>query len=63
MRNNVGDSYQTACHAVDLGKLEEIEGKADKRYTGLIVHALQRSAIRNLACRSSRARRNGDQRP
>jgi integrase len=45
---NLRKSWQIACDAVGLGKLEEIEGKADKRYTGLIVHDLRRSAIRNL---------------
>lgn len=31
-----------------LGKLEKIEGKKDKRYTGLIPNDLRRSAVRNL---------------
>lgn len=45
---NLRKSWQVACDAAGLGKLEEIDGKADKRYTGLIVHDLRRSAIRNL---------------
>jgi hypothetical protein len=31
-----------------LGKLEEVEGRLDPRYTGLIIHDLRRSAIKNL---------------
>ena len=34
--------------AAGLGTLEEVEGKPDPRYHGLIVHDLCRSAIRNL---------------
>jgi integrase len=32
----------------NAGTLTEVEGKPDPRYTGLIVHDLRRSAIRNL---------------
>lgn len=45
---NLRKAWQVACDAVELGKLEKIEGKKDKRYTGLIVHDLRRSAVRNL---------------
>lgn len=45
---NLRKVWQKACVAVGLGMLEEVEGKPDKRYTGLIVHDLRRSAIRNL---------------
>jgi integrase len=45
---NLRKAWQTACDAVGLGKLEKIEGKKDKRYTGLIPHDLRRSAVRNL---------------
>jgi hypothetical protein len=34
--------------AAGLGKLEEVEGRPDPRYTGLIIHDLRRSAIKNL---------------
>jgi integrase len=45
---NLRKAWHTACAAVGLGRLEKVEGKRDKRYTGLIVHDLRRSAIRNL---------------
>jgi integrase len=45
---NLRKAWRTACDAVGLGKLEKIEGKKDKRYTGLIPHDLRRSAVRNL---------------
>jgi hypothetical protein len=32
----------------ELGKFIEVEGKTDPRYTGLIIHDLHRSAIKNL---------------
>ena len=32
----------------DWGSLTEVEGKPDPRYTGLIIHDLRRSAIKNL---------------
>jgi len=31
-----------------LGALTEVEGKAEPRYDGLIIHDLRRSAIKNL---------------
>jgi integrase len=31
-----------------FGNLTEVEGKADPRYTGFIIHDLRRSAIKNL---------------
>jgi len=45
---NLRKIWQTACAAAGVGTLTEVEGKADKRYTGLLVHDLRRSAIRNL---------------
>jgi integrase len=45
---NLRKAWRVACDAVGLGKLEKIEGKRDKRYTGLIPHDLRRSAVRNL---------------
>jgi integrase len=45
---NLRKHWQNACSTTGLGQLEEIEGKRDKRYTGLIIHDLRRSAIRNL---------------
>jgi integrase len=45
---NLAKAWQKACAAVGLGKLEKVEGKKFKRYSGLIVHDLRRSAIRNL---------------
>jgi integrase len=45
---NLRKAWQKACVAAGLGVLSEVEGKADPRYTGLIVHDLRRSAIRNL---------------
>jgi hypothetical protein len=45
---NLRKAWRTACDAAGLGKLEKIEGKKDKRYTGLIPHDLRRSAVRNL---------------
>ena len=45
---NLRKIWQTACAAAGLGTLTKIEGIADPRYTGLLVHDLRRSAIRNL---------------
>jgi len=45
---NLRKVWQTACAAAKLGTLTEVEGKADPRYTGLLIHDLRRSAIRNL---------------
>jgi hypothetical protein len=36
------------CSVAGLGKLEEVEGRPDPRYTELIIHDLRRSAIKNL---------------
>ena len=45
---NLRKVWQTACAAAKLGTLTEVEGKADPRYSGLLLHDLRRSAIRNL---------------
>jgi integrase len=45
---NLRKVWQRACVAAGLGTLTEVEGRRDKRYTGLIVHDLRRSAIKNL---------------
>jgi integrase len=45
---NLRKVWHKACSAAGLGKLEEVEGRPDPRYTGLIIHDLRRSAIKNL---------------
>jgi integrase len=45
---NLRKAWQKACVAAGLGTLTEVEGKSDPRYTGLIIHDLRRSAIKNL---------------
>jgi integrase len=45
---NLRKAWQKACVAAGLGTLTEVEGKAAPRYTGLIIHDLRRSAIKNL---------------
>jgi integrase len=45
---NLRKEWCKACAAAGLGKLTKVEGKADPVYTGLIVHDLRRSAIKNL---------------
>ena len=45
---NLRKEWHKACVAAGLGTLTEVEGKPDPRYTGLIIHDLRRSAIRNL---------------
>jgi len=45
---NLRKAWQKACVAARLGTLTEVDEKADKRYTGLIIHDLRRSAIKNL---------------
>jgi hypothetical protein len=45
---NLRKCWHKACVAAGLGTLTKIEGKRDPRYTGLIIHDLRRSAIRNL---------------
>ena len=47
-RTNLRKIWHKACVAAGLGTLTEVEGKPDPRYTGLIIHDLRRSAIRNL---------------
>lgn len=45
---NLRKEWQKACVAAGLGTLIDVEGKSDPRYTGLIIHDLRRSAIKNL---------------
>ena len=45
---NLRKDWQKACAAAGLGTLTRVEGKPDPRYTGLIIHDLRRSAIKNL---------------
>jgi integrase len=45
---NLRKAWQKACVAAGLGTFSEVEGKPDPRYTGLIIHDLRRSAIKNL---------------
>ena len=45
---NLRKAWRKACVAAGLGTLTEVEGKPDPRYTGLIIHDLRRSAIKNL---------------
>ena len=47
-RTNLRKAWHKACVAAKLGRLVEVEGKADPSYTGLIIHDLRRSAIKNL---------------
>ena len=43
---NFRKAWKTAAVAAGLGKIEQINGK--KKYTGIIVHDLRRSAVRNM---------------
>ena len=45
---NLRKEWQKACEAAGLGTLTKVEGRADPRYTGLIIHDFRRSAIKNL---------------
>jgi integrase len=45
---NLRKAWNKACDAAGLGKLEPLDGQNNRRYTGLIVHDLRRSAIKNL---------------
>jgi integrase len=45
---NLRKSWCKACDACGLGTLEPIDDHNNRRYTGLIVHDLRRSAIKNL---------------
>jgi len=45
---NLRKAWHKACAAAGLGTLEKVDGTKDKRYTGLIIHDLRRSAIKNL---------------
>ena len=45
---NLRKAWHRACVSANLGTLTKVEGKTDPRYTGLIIHDLRRSAIKNL---------------
>src|ERR1700691_5722948 len=45
---NLRKSWMKACAAAGLGKLLGVDEHDNQRYSGLIVHNLRRSAIRNL---------------
>jgi hypothetical protein len=45
---NLRKARQKRCVAAGLGTLTEVDGKADPRYTGLIIHDPRRSAIKKL---------------
>lgn len=45
---NLRKTWHKACVAAKLGTLTKVEGIADPSYTGLIIHDLRRSAIKNL---------------
>ena len=45
---NLRKAWHKSCAASGLGTLEDVEGSYNKRYNGLIIHDLRRSAIRNL---------------
>jgi integrase len=45
---NLRKEWHKACVAAGLGMLAKVEGKPDPVYSGLIIHDLRRSAIRNL---------------
>lgn len=45
---NLQKRWHKVCVAAKLGTLVDVEGKADPRYTGSIIHDLRRSAIKNL---------------
>jgi integrase len=45
---NLRKAWRKACVAAGLGMLAKIDDKLDPIYTGLIVHDLRRSAVRNL---------------
>jgi len=45
---NLRKEWHKACAAAGLGTLTKVEGKPDPVYTGLLIHDLRRSAIKNL---------------
>jgi integrase len=45
---NLRKEWQKACVAAGLGTFTKVEGVPDKRYNGLIIHDLRRSAIKNM---------------
>lgn len=45
---NIRKEWAKACAAVGLGTLGPVDGNGDRRYSGLLIHDLRRSAIKNL---------------
>jgi integrase len=45
---NLRKSWAKACTAAGLGSLGEVDKKGNRKYTGLILHDMRRSAIKNL---------------
>ena len=45
---NLRKAWNKACAAAGLGVLEPVDKMGNRRYTGLIIHDLRRSAIKNL---------------
>ena len=45
---NLRKEWGKACAAVGLGTLEPVDKRGNRRYTGLLIHDLRRSAIKNL---------------
>ncbi len=45
---NLRKAWCKACDKTGLGILEKIDAQGNRRYTGLLVHDLRRSAIKNL---------------
>jgi integrase len=45
---NLRKDWQRACAAAGLGTLTDVEDSYEKRYDGLLLHDLRRSAVRNL---------------
>lgn len=45
---NLRKTWAKACTAVGLGTMEPVDKAGNRRYTGLIIHDMRRSAIKNL---------------
>ena len=45
---NLRKDCRRACAAAGLGTLTDVEDSYEKRYDGLLLHDLRRSAVRNL---------------